>query len=105
MLGAFVGGDERPEARDCDGHEAVAELELGADVDVADCEIAVVGEDVGVEVVETEGCCGDDAGGMVRPVGNLLGKGRLTGDEFRMRPRPRLWLLSTFGGLSRGRWP
>jgi len=44
-------------------------LELGADDDVGGCHVAVGREGVGIEVVEAEGCCGDDAVGRKTLVG------------------------------------
>jgi hypothetical protein len=88
-------GDERLEARDRGGEDAVAELELRADVDVRGCEVAVGDQGGRGEVVKAEDYGGQESG-IVR-IGDEGNGWALTGFGSRTRPRPVLWLSRTSG--------
>jgi hypothetical protein len=67
-------GDERLEARNRGGEDAVAELELRADVDVRGCEVSVGDQDGRGEVVEAEDYGGEESGRVRIAKARIRGK-------------------------------
>lgn len=87
----FVDGDEGPQARECRGHGAVADLQLGADGDEAGGDVVLGGEDGGGEVVQAKGTGGNDSARREK-------RGPVVSKE-RERDRMRLWRMGGGVGL------